>query len=141
MVYLKEDVMEKLGDKTAIEANFLEFDQCNPEVWEMFKSFARELICAGQRKFSADAILHRIRWQIAINNISNPNGDRYKINNNFSAFYARKWRTENREFADFFSTRSSIADRAAERAELECEGEAHAATQGWAPPKFIVPNF
>ena len=54
---------------------------------------------------SADALLHRIRWEVAVNTT----GDDFKINNDFAALYARKFREQYPEHAGFFETRERRA--------------------------------
>lgn len=89
-------------NRDIIAERFAEFDAANPEVWELFKRFARQARDAGRGRYSADAILHRIRWHVAIETRSN---DGFKINDHFSAMYARKLIAEDRTFAGFFETR------------------------------------
>lgn len=70
-----------------LEREFDEFDAANPEVWDLFRRFAFEAILAGRRRFSADAIMHRIRWFTQIETTGRP----FKLNDHYSAFYARKF--------------------------------------------------
>ncbi len=51
----------------------------------------------------SDAILHRIRWEYAVNPDREFEG--FKINNNFASRYARKWLGNQHEVSDFFATR------------------------------------
>lgn len=80
--------------------SFENYDAINPQVWNYFKRFAFEAITAGHRRFSADCILHRIRWETSI-----VSAGRFKLNNNFSADYARKFIAEYPQFKGFFETR------------------------------------
>jgi hypothetical protein len=88
------------------EARFAEFDASHPEVWALFQCFTLGLIAAGKKHHSSDAVLHRVRWET---DAGNKSGD-YKINNNWSAFYARKFHKKFPRHAGFFRTRSSRAD-------------------------------
>lgn len=77
-----------------LEAAFAEFDAANPVIWDLFCHFARELIAAGHTHYSADAIVHRIRWHT---NVETRSDDERKINDHHVTFYARKWlRTHDR---------------------------------------------
>lgn len=87
--------------RRAIQDQFESFDKANPRVWELFVRFAEQAKAAGQKRYSSDAILHRIRWHINIET----HGDDFKINNNFSSRYARKLVAERPEFEGFFSLR------------------------------------
>lgn len=92
-----------LFDDAGIDARFAAFDAANPEVWKLFVQFADELRRAGRERYSADAILHRIRWHYAIRQ-DRPAGD-FKINDHFSSRYARKLMQTDGAFAEFFELR------------------------------------
>ena len=85
-----------------LEQEFVEFDEQNPGVWELFQRFTFELISFGYRHHSADAVMHRVRWESSIQTSSE---DEFKINNNHVAFYARKFHDEYPIFRDFFRVR------------------------------------
>lgn len=76
-----------------LEIAFAAFDDANPEVWELFRRFAAEAIEAGHVRLSASLIIERIRWETTVVTTT---ADVLKLNNNFTAYYARKW---NRMFA------------------------------------------
>jgi hypothetical protein len=88
---------------------FAVFDRENPAVYGLFKRFALEALQAGHRHYSADAILHRIRWWTSVET----RGDAYKINNNHAAWYARKLAADDKRFKEFFRNRASVADKVA----------------------------
>lgn len=90
-----------------LERKFHEYDQANPEVWQMFKRFTFELIGRGVRHYSADAVLHRIRWETTL---QHGDGSGFKCNNNFTALYARRFAREFPQYRDFFSFRRSKVD-------------------------------
>ena len=96
---------------TPLRQAFEDFDQANPHIWELFMKFAYEIF-HHHSHFSADAVLHRIRWEVATTTTEYEAGG-YKINNNYSAFYARKLMDADPAFAGFFRTRASAADEAA----------------------------
>jgi hypothetical protein len=87
----------------SIDARFVEFDAAHPEVYDLFKRFALELLGRGRERYSADAILHRIRWHYAVN--PGKEFDGFKINDHFSSRYARKLAAEDVRFAEFFEFR------------------------------------
>lgn len=95
---------------------FEAFDAANPRVWELFCQFTENVLAAGHAHYSADAILHRIRWHTDVETRQSgrsPDGHELKLNNNFAAFYARKWAAQNPERKDFFRMRVSVADQSA----------------------------
>ncbi len=97
--------MQTLFDIPLAE-KFETFDRENPKVWELFDRYAHELLEKGITHWSADNILHKIRFETAIET-NDPN---YKINNNYSAFYARKFVRIYPIHKDFFEFRKSKAD-------------------------------
>lgn len=86
---------------TRLESEFLDFHRENPVVYELFKKFTRMLLDRGYGHHSADAVLHRIRWATMVET-SDPE---FKINNNFSAYYARLWMRDFPEHDGFFRCR------------------------------------
>ena len=69
-------------------------DQCqrfhneHPEVWELFVHFTQTMIRKGYPNYSVNAIFERIRWE------KDEGGDgvnQFKLNNNYRAFYARRF--------------------------------------------------
>lgn len=93
-----------LDESPSIQTRFFRFDERNPHVYRLFKRFAEEVLRAGHSHYSADAILHRIRWHLSVETV-NPNPDTYKINDHFSSRYARKLMDEDERFRGFFTTR------------------------------------
>lgn len=89
----------------SVRSRFERFHRANPAVYDLFRRFAREAMASGRERFSADAILHRIRWYVAIET----KGD-FKCNNDCAAFYARMLIAEQPAFAGFFELRKSAAD-------------------------------
>jgi hypothetical protein len=96
------------GIMTPLRQAFEDFHQANPHIWDLFVQFSHD-IRANHSHFSADAVLHRIRWEVATTTTEYEAGS-HKINNNYSAFYARKLMDADPSFAGFFSTRTSVAD-------------------------------
>lgn len=99
----QRDLFEQSPDERA----FAEFDRAHPEIWATFCEIAFDLIKQGARHYSARDIFPVIRWKTfaAMND-----GAGFKINNNYSPFYARKFAREWPEHADFFEFRRSRAD-------------------------------
>lgn len=87
---------------TQLRRAFERFDRLNPQVWEMFLRFTLDLIGAGRTSGSADAVIHRIRWETTITTTGEP----YKISNNHVAYYARKFADAFPLHADFFHMRT-----------------------------------
>jgi hypothetical protein len=90
-----------------IKEDFIKYDNENPQVWEKFKYFTLQAIRSGRNNMGSKAIMERIRWYTMVETSSK---DVFKINNNYSAFYARKFMKKHPRFDGFFRTRGSVAD-------------------------------
>jgi tRNA A37 threonylcarbamoyladenosine biosynthesis protein TsaE len=88
-----------------IDQQFAAFDANHPDVYRLFVQFAHELAEHGLKKYSADAILHRIRWHYVTSASAILEGREFKINNNYSSRYARKLSAEYPRFNGFFAFR------------------------------------
>jgi hypothetical protein len=96
-----------------LRAQFEAFHASNPKVWDLFVRFTMDLIVAGHKHYSADAVLHRIRWHTNVETRKagmSPTGEELKINNNFAAFYSRMFADRYPGNRDFFQIRKSAAD-------------------------------
>jgi len=80
---------------------FADYDEAHPEVWSAFERIALDLIATGIRRYGAKAIFEVIRYYHTVNTNEND----FKVNNNFTADYARKFAEEHPEHKDFFSFR------------------------------------
>lgn len=85
-----------------------EFHKANPAVWELFNHFTEEVIAAGHKRYSADAIMHRVRWETSVRTTSAPIAGRIlKINDHHVAYYARLWLYKNgKTHPNFFTLRN-----------------------------------
>lgn len=89
-----------------IFASFVRFHVANPRVWALFKRFAFEAILSGRENYSSDCVCHRIRWNSDIET----SGSDVKINNNFTAYYARMFHCKYRRHDGFFRNRRRISE-------------------------------
>ncbi|MER9628867.1 hypothetical protein [Mesorhizobium sp. M0296] len=85
----------------AITARFERFHNENPHVYSMFQRFSLKAIQAGMKRLSGHFILARMRWESAIET----KGDPFKINDNYSAYYVRKFIADFPQYAATFETR------------------------------------
>ena len=84
-----------------------EFHRSNPEVWKMFVGFTFEMIMSGRKHYSAKAVFERLRWEV---DIKHGPANTFKLNNNYPAFYARRFHRMYPEHNGFFRTRKQISD-------------------------------
>lgn len=82
------------------------FHADHPEVWMAFEQYALEVIRAGYHHYGAKAIMERVRWQL---DMSRGPDDRFKINNNYVAFYARRFERLHPQMAGFFRHREQTS--------------------------------
>lgn len=91
----------------ALELEFERFDRRNPHIYQLFIKFTMEAIAAGRTAYSSRTIFHRIRWHVEVDTV----GDRFKINNNHSPYYARKLMNRMPLVRGFFRTREVQKER------------------------------
>jgi len=77
--------------------SFQEYDQANPHIWELYKAIAIDLIQRGMRKLGSKRIVEEIRWHHSVRT-----NEPYKVSNNFTAMYARKFANEFPQFGHMF---------------------------------------
>lgn len=87
--------------------NFEQYDQENPAIWREFVRFAQLTKERGFLHYSAKGIFELIRWHTGVKG-----SDGFKVNNNFTADFARKMAQHYPAFQDFFRTRELKASRA-----------------------------
>ena len=81
---------------------FDRFHEAHPEIYQEFCKYADQLWNKGWRNYSADGILHVLRFH---SHVSGQDTERWKINNNYASFYSRLWSRDNPKRAAFFRTR------------------------------------
>lgn len=76
------------------------------DVCRQFETLAHDLVDRGFARYSADAILHRIRWEAHVER-----GDRaFRVNNNWAAPLARWFIARNAWAKKFFELRERISE-------------------------------
>lgn len=79
----------------------LDFHARHPNVWLLFVRFTRDRMAAGFTHYSVNAVFERIRWECE----SATEPERFKLNNNYRAFYARWFEERYPQHAGFFRKR------------------------------------
>jgi hypothetical protein len=95
---LKKGNMETIID-------FPQYHHDNPGVYEAFKKYTFEAIGKGFKHISSDFILHIVRWHTPVTG-----DDDFKINNNYTPFYARLFMNEHPQYEGLFRLRKSKYD-------------------------------
>ena len=86
---------------------YLKFNKEHPEVWDLFVFFSKEIISKGYKNYSVNAVFERIRWE---KDIGGDGINQFKLNNNYRAFYARKFMDMFPEHKEFFRTRTQTSE-------------------------------
>ncbi len=89
--------------KASVRLAFVKFDARNPHVYQLFRKFTYEMIATGRNRYSAYAIMNRIRWHVDIET----SGSEFKISNDFIPLYARKFLRRNPKHRGFFVLKPS----------------------------------
>lgn len=84
-----------------IQEKFEIFHAENPHVYDLFKKYSEMAFSRGFKRFSAKAVFERLRWHLNFET----SGDVFKLNNNYTALYARKLVSEHPKFLNFFEMR------------------------------------
>lgn len=82
-------------------------DEHAEAVYAEFEKIALDLIRRGRKHYSSDGILHVVRFNRAI---AGTDADGFKVNNNLSAPFARRFIAEHPEHELFFELRRSKLD-------------------------------
>ena len=80
---------------------FEEFHTSNPKVWYWFVYFADQMARVKDR-WSADAVLHRIRWELALRVETD---EEFKFSDHFTCYYSRMYLLARPFDPEFFHTR------------------------------------
>lgn len=98
----------KFNQKFNQKANekFERYHFLNPQIYNAFRYFTLKAIEKGYKRLSAEFIINIIRWETKIS----ATDDDYKINNNYKAFYVRKFISDFPKYKNLFELRTSKAD-------------------------------
>jgi hypothetical protein len=97
---MKTKTKTKTKTRAMNQRKFRSYLASNPKVWRLFETFTFDRINKGYLQYSADSILHRIRWEAPVKTTYE-----YKINNNISSYMARHFIRKHPNHAGFFELR------------------------------------
>lgn len=89
-------------DEQSVYKQFLAFHAKYPKVYDLYKAFCFQLINKDYTKIGSKMIIERIRWEIATGSKDDAG---FKINNNYTAHYARLFAQEYPQYKDYFEFR------------------------------------
>ena len=98
-----------------------EWHEKHPKVWELFVLYAFDRINRGFKHYGAKSIMERIRWET--NQATDVDGG-FKIGNNHTAFYSRRFMEMYPRHDGFFRTREQTSrnDQTTNRPEFKLAG-------------------
>lgn len=101
--------MLSLFDGTSIEDRFEAFHQEHPEVYTQLVALSREWVRHGHAKLGIKTLFEKLRWEWHVSGLKDNRG--FKLNNDFTALYARKIMRENPDLDGLFETRALASER------------------------------
>lgn len=93
---------ETTNGVTILES-FKTFHTANPHIYDKFAKLALEAIDKGKKKLSSKLIINKIRWDMWLE--TEGDGTGYKINDAYTAWYARLFIKRNPEHTKLFEFR------------------------------------
>lgn len=94
--------------KEPIWKRFYAFTEANPHVYRRIVQLARKAKMRGLDHYSLDGIFHVMRWEIAIRTKGD---DQFRLNNSYTAMYARMVMEREPDLAGFFETRKQTSKK------------------------------
>jgi hypothetical protein len=96
-----------LPEQNRLTKAFDKFHAANPQVWQEFESAALTMARTGRKRYGAKTIWEVMRYRRDLQTT----GTKYKLNNNYTAYYARLFKQEYPEFSEFFELRIAKGER------------------------------
>lgn len=94
--FYDDDMVEKFKD----------FHEANPQVYERLVNMTRNLVARGRPRIGMGMLFEVIRWE----HYMKTEGEPFKLNNNYRAFYSRLIEKENPDLKGIFTKRQSVSD-------------------------------
>ena len=85
----------------SIDERFAAWHRQNPHVYQALRALSLDTRRVGVKRWSVDAAMHIVRWRYRLQT----QGDEFRINNSFSALYARMLMEREPELSGFFELR------------------------------------
>jgi hypothetical protein len=93
----------------SIDEAWAAFHEANPHIGRRLRSMALDIRERGFQRYSIKALWEVLRYEYAIQT----DGQAYKLNNNYTALYARWIMEVTPNMQDFFETRERLSERRA----------------------------
>ena len=93
-------------DPKTIQGRFDKYHDDHPEVYTELVRLARKACKAGKEQWGIGALCEVLRWETALRK---PEGEAFKLNNNYRSRYARLIMEQEPDLATFFEVRTLAA--------------------------------
>ena len=93
-------LFDHIPDTRKMVTAFEKYDSENPEIWNEFRDITLKLIRMGKEHYGSKAIFEAMRFERAVKG-----NDDFKLNNNYTADYARKFIKAFPMYKEFFELR------------------------------------
>lgn len=92
-------------DTLTIHDKFLEFHAENPHIALLLEQLAQQMVDVGRRRIGIKMLFEVARWHFYL---TTDTDDRFKLNNNYTAHYARLLMDRRPEWGDMFQLRDAM---------------------------------
>ncbi len=92
--------------KLCLAERFERFHKANPHIYHLLCAYAREWKAQGYTRCSINMLFEHLRYECAI---ARPQGEKFRLNNNLRAHYARRIMRDEADLKDFFEIRELAA--------------------------------
>lgn len=99
------DVVSYRPQNQKIYGEFVTTHLRHPELFNLYERFVEETVQCGHKHQSSDFILHRVRWETTVNTADETKRTDFKVNNNYSKYYAEHYMLGHPDRRGFFQLR------------------------------------
>lgn len=100
-LYVLSPIQKSKLKPETLREQFAAFHAANPGVYEALRRLALDMQRKGVRQYGTKGLFEILRWQYALQT----QGEPYKLNNNYTAHYARLLMEKEPALRSFFETR------------------------------------
>ena len=93
-----------------IAEGFHDFHAANPHVYLRLVEMTRNLVARKRHRIGMKMLFEVLRWE----HYMKTEGEAFKLNNNYTAFYSRLIESQHPEYLGVFTKRASLADEGVE---------------------------
>lgn len=103
---LTDLIVPDYAPEATLPERFAAFHAANPHVADALEQLAGQWFAAGHNRVGVKSLYERLRWEAGIQTTASD----WRLNNSWTAFYARLLIERRPEWADRIQTRTAAAD-------------------------------